>query len=128
MFSFDKILLDAPCSGSGTIRNIDGAYSGAFSQKLLDNSICLQTAMLTKALTLLKKGGTMVYSTCSVLPDENGEVIKKVLPKFNAEIVNIDADKLGGVPTLNSCVEGTLTVCPDKLYEGFFVAVITKKG
>lgn len=128
MFSFDKILLDAPCSGSGTIKIKGGNIGGAFSQKLLDNSIRLQVAMLTKALTLLKKGGTLVYSTCSVLPDENGEVIKKVLPKFNAEIARIDSDGFIGVPTLKSCVDGTLTVCPNELYEGFFVAVITKRG
>ena len=120
-------MLDAPCSGSGTIRITDKGISGAFSDKLLSNSVKLQKALLTKALTLLKAGGRLVYSTCSVLPDENCGVLSSVLPRFNADVLPISMDRFEGVPLLPSEIDGTVTVCPNGLYEGFFVAVIAKR-
>ena len=117
-FSFDKILLDAPCSGSGT------SGAGAFSERLLEGCMRTQKRLLSKAWELLKKGGTLVYSTCSVLPCENGEMLKSVIGD-TAEYIDIshivpaDARLLGGAPA-------TVTICPDDLYEGFFVAALRK--
>ena len=127
MFSFDKILLDAPCSGSGTVRISDRGVSGAFSDKLLRNSVRLQKALLTKALTLLKRGGRLVYSTCSVLADENCGVLSAVLPRFDADVAPVPKDRFEGVPLLPTEIDGAITVCPDGLYEGFFAAVIVKR-
>lgn len=121
-FRFDKILLDAPCSGSGTL---DFTRPLNISEKLVTNSAQLQKKLLKKALTLLKRGGTMVYSTCSVLSKENGEVLKEVLPQSGGEIIPIPHERFP-LPLLPS-PEGTLCVCPTKLYEGFFVAHIRKK-
>lgn len=119
--SFDKILLDAPCTGSGTVTP---HTSVRFSRDYLNRCMRLQEALLGKALRLLKRGGTMVYSTCSVLREENGELLGRILPKAGAEIVPIAP--FGGIPTLVG-PEGTVTVCPSELYEGFFVAKIIKK-
>ncbi|MDE6676212.1 MAG: RsmB/NOP family class I SAM-dependent RNA methyltransferase, partial [Clostridia bacterium] len=83
-FKFDKILLDAPCSGSGTI---DLARSAKISEKLIENSSALQKKLLAKALKLLKKGGTLVYSTCSVLPCENEEILEPFLKSGEAELI-----------------------------------------
>ncbi len=121
-FSFDKILLDAPCSGSGTT-NI---FKDNFSEELIKRSVKTQEELLKKALTILKKGSTMVYSTCSILKDENEEVINKVLHKFNAEVVPIEENMIRGIPVLPSGINGAITICPSNLYEGFFVCKIRK--
>lgn len=119
-FSFDRILLDAPCSGSGT----ENVFSEKFTEELINRSIKTQEELLVKALNILKSGGEMVYSTCSILKDENENVLKNVLKKFNAEIVPIE--KIENIPCLPVIMDGTLCVCPSDLYEGFFVAKIRK--
>jgi len=125
-FSFDKILLDAPCSGSGTLTVDERGVKQKFSKELVTRSAKTQEEMLKKAIKLLKPGHEMVYSTCSILEDENEKSLKKILGK-QAEVVPISADALPGVPLLPSKVPGTLCICPDELYEGFFVAKIRKK-
>ena len=119
-FRFDKILLDAPCSGSGTV--IAGEPV-RLSEKLLSACVRAQTALLEKGLKLLKKGGTLVYSTCSILKEENEEILEKVLPRAGGTLVPVEG--LDFLPTLPG-KEGTVTVCPNELFEGFFLAVIKK--
>lgn len=91
-FSFDQILLDAPCSGSGTIiidrkdklkqeENITKEHIQKFSNT--------QIALLRKAINLLKPGKEMVYATCSILASENEENIQKILAEKKVEIVSI---------------------------------------
>ena len=118
-FSFDKILLDAPCSGSGTM----SIFDKNFNEELIKRSSKIQEELLKKALKILKPGGEMVYSTCSILKQENEEILEKVLIKANAEIEPIN---LTEIVTLPSKIEGTITVCPTENYEGFFVAKIKK--
>lgn len=124
-FSFDKILLDAPCSGSGTLDLNTGISEKNFSLNLISKSVKAQTALLEKALKILKPGCDMVYSTCSILQEENEEVLEKVLSKNKAKIVPIDFE-LKDLPLLPSKIPGTLCVLPNDLYEGFFIAKIQK--
>ena len=126
-FSFDQILLDAPCSGSGTININNNNSKNIFTQKLIERSISLQLALLKKAIKILKPGKEMVYSTCSILSCENEEILKKVLSNEKAEIIPIDFKGIEHIPFLPTKIEGTLNVCPNELYEGFFVAKIRKK-
>lgn len=119
-FSFDKILLDAPCSGSGT----ESVFNPKFTEELIQRSTRTQEELLTKALKILKKDGEIVYSTCSILQEENERVLEKVIKKFNAKIIPIK--KIEGIEYLPVSIEGTLCVCPTNLYEGFFVAKIIK--
>lgn len=126
-FSFDKILLDAPCSGSGTINIFDEKLNKYFTKELVDRSIKTQKELLQKAIKVLKKGGEMVYSTCSILKQENEENIEKFLKNNQLEIVPIDIELLKDIPLLPSKIEGVITVCPNELYEGFFVAKFRKK-
>ena len=119
-FSFDKILLDAPCSGSGTM----SIFDKNFNEELIKRSSKVQEELLKKALKILKPGGEMVYSTCSILKQENEEILEKVLIKANAEIEPINLTE--NIVTLPSKIEGTITVCPTENYEGFFVAKIRK--
>jgi NOL1/NOP2/sun family putative RNA methylase len=124
LFSFDKVLLDAPCSGSGTLNMpINESY---FNKKLIENSIKLQEELLTKALKVLKKGEVMVYSTCSILKEENEFLLNKVLKKFDASILPIE--KLNDIPLLPVNINGVMCICPSELYEGFFVAKIQKNS
>ena len=119
-FSFDKILLDAPCSGSGTM----SIFDKNFNEELIKRSSKTQEELLKKALKILKPGGEMVYSTCSILKQENEEILEKVLTKANAEIEHINLTE--NIVTLPSKIGGTITVCPTENHEGFFVAKIKK--
>lgn len=126
-FSFNKILLDAPCSGSGTILLHEGEQSRRMTPDWLKKTAATQTAMLTKALKLLGKGREMVYSTCSILQMENEDVLNKCLKAANAEIVPIDHPMMQHLPLLPTSIPGVVCVCPDELHEGFFAAKIRKK-
>ena len=125
LFAFDRILLDAPCSGSGTY---GPGFRGRFEAAYLARTVQLQTSLLEKALRLLKPGHEMVYSTCSILRQENEQVIARVLKKGQAALLPIDGAAFEGVPRLPVTLEGTLCVCPDERYEGFFVARLQKRA
>lgn len=125
-FSFDKILLDAPCSGSGTIYINDEKMENKFTEDLIKRSIKFQEELINKALKVLKIGKEMVYSTCSILQEENEQIIQKILNKGNAQIILIDKENLKGIPFLPTKIEGAICVKPTDLYEGFFVAKIKK--
>ena len=126
-FSFDRILLDAPCSGSGTLNVNDENAFKYFTPKLIEKSIKAQCALLKKALTILKPGKEMVYSTCSILVSENEDVVNKILKEVNAEIVPIEFDKMEELPLLPVKIPGTICVCPNEFYEGFYIAKIRKR-
>ena len=123
-FRFDTILLDAPCSGSGTLRLNNPKDLKNFSLDLVRNSSKTQKELLKKALEILKPGHTMVYSTCSILPLENEDVVRTVLnDNVVIEPIKIDIDKKY---LLNNTLEGTITVKPSELFEGFYIAKIKK--
>ena len=125
-FSFDKILLDAPCSGSGTILlNNERTYKN-FSENLVKKTIKSQKDLLKKAIKILKPGHELVYSTCSILKQENENTIKEIIEKGQAEVMAINEGKLKDIPKSKSNIDGALTVCPNEYYEGFFVAKLRK--
>ena len=126
-FSFDQILLDAPCSGSGTLDFNDSNIGKYFSKQLIDRSSSVQKTLLSKAIKLLKPGHEMVYSTCSILSCENEDIIVHSIKNENVEIVPIHFEGMEELPLLPTKIHGTLCVCPTDLYEGFFVAKIRKK-
>ena len=123
-FSFDKILLDAPCSGSGTLNNNDNKIEKTFTPKLIQKSSKTQAQLLKKAINILKQGKEMIYSTCSILQEENEDILASILKTGKVEIVPINVDKT--IPKLPTKIDGTLCVCPNEEYEGFFVAKIRK--
>jgi 16S rRNA (cytosine967-C5)-methyltransferase len=74
----DRVLVDAPCSGLGTLRrNPDLKWRQ--SPQAIDELAEKQRAILSSAATLLKPGGRLVYATCSVLAQENREVVEAFL-------------------------------------------------
>lgn len=126
-FSFDQILLDAPCSGSGTLDYSDANIEKYFTEQLIERSSKTQKTLLSKAIKLLKPGHEMVYSTCSILSCENEDVVSSAVKSGNIEIIPISFDGIEELPVLPTKIPGTLCVKPTDLYEGFFVAKIRKK-
>ncbi|ABM71697.1 Sun protein (Fmu protein) [Prochlorococcus marinus str. MIT 9515] len=108
---FDKILIDAPCSGIGTFaRNPDTRWS--LSKDKINQLIILQEGLLDSIFPLLKKNGTLVYSTCTICPDENNLLIRRFLSK-NKEL-KLDSER---------------QILPrfDKPGDGFYAATISYK-
>lgn len=127
-FSFDNILLDAPCSGSGTLNVEDVNLEKTFTKKLIEKSQKAQLELLNKAVKILKQGQEMVYSTCSILNVENEEIVSKILKNNKVEIVPIEFKGKEELPLLSTKIDGTLCVMPTELYEGFFIAKIRKSN
>ena len=125
-FSFDQILLDAPCSGSGTLSSKNPGLEKTFTKQLIDKSKKAQIKLLKKAIDVLKPGKEMVYSTCSILQEENEDIVNQVLNN-NLEIVPIKIEGMEQLPLLPSKIKGCLCVKPNELYEGFFIAKIKKR-
>ena len=124
-FRFDKILLDAPCSGSGTL-NINDNSLNHFNKNLIKNSVETQKKLLEKALQILKPNSTMVYSTCSILYEENEQQLENLIKQNKIEIIPIEEHLCESIPKLPTKIKGTLCVLPNELYEGFFVDKIKK--
>ena len=109
---FDKILIDAPCSGIGTFsRNPDARWS--LDKDKIDQLIILQEELLESNLPLLKFKGRLVYSTCTICPRENSLLIKKFLDK-NRNLYLISEKQI--LPSFEN---------PG---DGFYAAIITHKS
>ncbi len=121
-FRFDTIMLDAPCSGSGTVL-LNEESKQVFNQKVIDKCQKRQISLLKKGLSMLNKNGVLVYSTCSILKEENEQVLKACL-NGNFELIPIDRSQYD-LPYLPS-LENTITIAPTELYEGFFVVKIRR--
>jgi 16S rRNA C967 or C1407 C5-methylase (RsmB/RsmF family) len=116
---FNKVLLDAPCSGSGTITK-DQLES--VTEDLVTRSSNIQKELLNKAINLVNVGDEIIYSTCSIFKVENEEVINKFIQEGRVEVVPITTT----IDTLPSTIDGVLTIKPSELYEGFFVSKLKK--
>ena len=119
---FDKILLDAPCSGSGTL-NLNEENNN-FNEDLINRSVRFQTELLSKAFELINSGGTIIYSTCSIFDEENDGVVDIVSKKYNFDVekISINLDK---AELLDS--KYGLLIKPNEYYEGFYVSKLIKK-
>ena len=122
-FKFDKILLDAPCSGSGTLQIQEDIN---ISEELVNRSINFQTELIKEAIKHLNKNGELIYSTCSILKEENEKILEQVLSDNSLKLIPITELDTTEIPLLPSNYKEVITVCPNTYYEGFFVAKITK--
>ena len=136
--AFDKILLDAPCSGEGLMSlnardaSLFDSWSVAHIRRLSD----LQKRLILETWRLLKPGGTLVYSTCTMAPEENEAVVDWLLRRQpDAEPIPIDITLLPDrVPVVQSWndrrfthdLSDCLRLMPGVLTEAFFVAVFRK--
>ncbi|MHA1303697.1 MAG: RsmB/NOP family class I SAM-dependent RNA methyltransferase [Candidatus Heimdallarchaeaceae archaeon] len=129
---FDRILLDAPCSGSGVIVS-DPSRKSSKSETDLLNYQKLQTKLLCRAVETLKPGGSIVYCTCSLEPEENELVLTSVLEQYDLELlpINIVADpglsEFQGY-TFHQDLKKAVRLYPHKTGgEGFFIAKMVRK-
>jgi 16S rRNA (cytosine967-C5)-methyltransferase len=132
MGTYDAILLDAPCSATGTIRrhpDLPHAKDGSEFGELID----LQARILDHAWTLLKPGGRLVFCTCSLLPDEGEVQIDEALGRHADMSVTREALNIEGIDPAWITDEGGLRLRPDYWPElggmdGFYIAALTKAG
>ena len=124
---FDRILVDAPCSGLGIIRRHPDLKWGK-KESDVPRLAALQLKLLRKAASLLSPGGTLAYSTCTIEPEENEAVVERFLrkePGFQA--VPPPAESVGNLEELLT-PEGYLFALPHRHgMNGGFVAVLKRK-
>lgn len=130
-FSFDRVLLDAPCSGSGTLSVRDPKLHRRFTPQLVEKSVKAQRSLVCKGLELLRPGGVLVYATCSVLEEENEDIVRFGLQRAKRqgafELQPVDLPEAQGwLPLLPTSLEGALALCPTEDCEGFFIAKIRR--
>ena len=105
----DRLLIDAPCSGLGVLkRNPDSKWK--IDEDFINRIKTEQENILQNYSKILKKGGKMVYATCSILPSENGEQVRKFLAE-NAEFALVKEE----------------SIMPSDGYDGFYMALIERK-
>lgn len=105
----DRLLIDAPCSGLGVLkRNPDSKWK--IDEDFINRIKTEQENILQNYSKILKKGGKMVYATCSILPSENGEQVRKFLSE-NTEFALVKEE----------------CIMPSDGYDGFYMALIARK-
>lgn len=135
---FDRILVDAPCSGEGMFRKNEAAGEEWSTETV---ALCAerQDGILDCAAGMLRPGGTLVYSTCTFAPEENEGSVSRFLRKHpDFSIVTVEKEKMGfhgadGVPEYVEDpvpgLENTLRLWPQRIKgEGHFAAVLKRAG
>lgn len=125
---FDKILVDAPCSGEGMFRRDEDMVKD-WNEKGPEYYVPIQRQILAQAAAMLKPGGYMLYSTCTFSVEEDEGNVAYVLEAFpHMELCCLDLDKVPG-----ACggfgLSGCMRLFPHRLRgEGHFLALMRKKG
>ena len=125
---FDRVLVDAPCSGTGTWRR-NPDHKWRLTQQTVDELVALQQSILYSSARLVKPGGRLIYATCSLLARENQQQVEQFLKTFtNFFVVPIptvwDAENPNPCPVQTDMLQ--LTPYEHKT-DGFFVAVLERK-
>lgn len=133
--SFDRILIDAPCSGEGLMRLDRDKDFETWSVAHIRRLQQLQRRLLVQAWQLLEPGGTLVYSTCTMAPEENEAVIDYGLRALSGvSLMSLDNDLPNRVPAVqtwngrnfNQAIQGCLRLKPSLDIEAFFVCKLIK--
>lgn len=126
--SFDRILLDAPCSSEGTFCLTEPRSFAHWSLEWVRKIGVLQKKLITVAAILLKPGGHLVYSTCALSLEENEEVIAFALQQF-PELTMIDIPlKFPFLKPAFSPIIKARRIYPSETMEGFFVCLMKKRS
>lgn len=133
---FDAILLDVPCSAEGRISLEDEKTFGFFSMDNIQKKAELQKDLLATAFLRLKRGGRMVYSTCTLAPEENEGVLQALITAFpQAKIVTIHLPEFEEIRkglsefetvVYDPSIVNAVRILPSGRFEGFFMARIVK--
>jgi NOL1/NOP2/sun family putative RNA methylase len=131
---FDAVLLDAPCSGVGLFLMDNSQTYRGWSVKRLGSYAKEQKKLMEAAFKALKPGGVLVYSTCTLMREENEDVVEWALERFRGELsLEPFGLELTGMEILRPCLGpgrnryAAIKVIPSENYEGFFVAKLRKK-
>jgi len=132
---FDKILLDLPCSGEGNIRSNPKTFL-MWNLKMIKKLSRMQKKIAGSAIKLLKPEGTLVYSTCTLTPEENESVINFLVKNFPLEIQEVklplkcrEGIKSWEKENFQQDINKTCRIYPqDNNTEGFFIAKLRLKG
>lgn len=133
--SFDRILLDVPCSGEGTFSLNDPQSFRHWSEGFVSELNRTQNVLIKSAWAHLKPGGFLVYSTCALSPEENESVLDNFLKEnSNAQIIDIPFKWPFLKPALVSwknqkfhpAVQKSRRIYPSAMMEGFFVCAMKK--
>jgi NOL1/NOP2/sun family putative RNA methylase len=135
---FDRVLVDAPCSLEGRFEAGNEKSFGDWSLRKVEFLSTIQCHLLRSAVTMTKPGGVIVYSTCTLSPEENERVIDWILQK-ESDRVHVEPIELpleNVLPGLTQWeqqefseqVRHTIRVLPSELMEGFFLAKLRKRG
>lgn len=130
---FDRILLDAPCSAEGRISLIDPRTYGFWSLRNIEEKARLQYTLLEASLKVLKPWGTLIYSTCTLAPEENEAVITDALNQFPSLKLDRIEHEWKCIPTIpwikefwgihfHREISRTLRILPSISTEWFFIA------
>jgi 16S rRNA (cytosine967-C5)-methyltransferase len=129
--SFDCVVVDAPCSGTGTWRR-KPEIKWKLNRKSLDVRLTEQRNVLASGASLVRKGGKLVYFTCSLLPEENTDQVKLFLAE-NKDFKLVPyreqwMQTIGGeIPKSADGSKDTLLLTPHQHdVDGFFVAVMVR--
>ena len=133
---FDAILLDAPCSSEGRFRLDEPESFGFWKKSKTKEMVRRQRRLLFSAVHALKPGGSLVYSTCSLAPEENEGVVSHALKTFGDCLQiqpidfeapeRVDALKDWGKGAVDERVSASCRLMPSGRMEGFFVARFIK--
>jgi 16S rRNA (cytosine1407-C5)-methyltransferase len=131
---FDRVLVDAPCSSESRFIDGEAKTYQYWSQPKVKALSKLQRRLLSAAIRCTKGGGTIVYSTCSLAPEENELVVNDILKKHPEVELQKIRWKEASLPLLAKWNEKpihqelskTLRLFPDRLLESFFMAVFRK--
>ena len=127
---FTKVLLDAPCSGNYVT---DKQWFKRRTMEDIERNAELQKRLITKALNLLITGGVLLYSTCSLEPEENEQNVQWLLENHDVELVRLDGPGAPAVTDIDSIdLDKKIGYCrrfwPDVTgTQGFFVAKVVKQ-
>ncbi|WP_028043104.1 RsmF rRNA methyltransferase first C-terminal domain-containing protein [Candidatus Stoquefichus massiliensis] len=122
---FDKIILDAPCSGEGMFRKSDQAIE-TWSLDKVNECAYIQRQLIDAAMTLLKPGGQLIYSTCTYNTIENEQQIEYLIDHYDCSLIPLEKSH-GMQPGIN--MSETVRLYPHHYQgEGHFIALIQKHG
>ncbi|NLZ25692.1 MAG: 16S rRNA (cytosine(967)-C(5))-methyltransferase RsmB [Clostridiales bacterium] len=114
---FDFVLADCPCSCFGTFRKHPDVFLRHGEENIPKMSV-LQNTILSNAVRYLKKGGVLIYSTCTIFKEENESVTENLLKKGEVTLEPMD------IPFKN---DGRVQLLPEEEWDGFYIARLKKR-
>lgn len=134
---FDKVLVDVPCSMEGRFFTKDPKSYAGWSTKKIKSLVQIQRFLLRSAVSATKRGGRIVYSTCTLAPEENEGIIDWILKKEGKQLDVLPIghqfpDAVQGITRWNEKqyhpdVVKTLRILPSETMEGFYIALLRKR-